>query len=311
MGKIGTRGKRSNAFNVIIGILLFVFVSMLLLLHHSMSHHIEFDAGGYAHDRSVERGDQRHMEWDGKGGGPHRGNENGMGSEYDVQHPRHLQDEHLPGVKESVTSLKKEYARYEEIECPPTPDPDYPTHYHATDIISNWNPDSPNERPKYIYNSLCYFDYSDPAQRQAALNYRLAEVPFVVRHIPDLDNTVLRWGDISYMMKMFGESREPYKAEYSKNNHFMYWRQPHGKNKRDYKPPTEMIKMTFKEWYEKASQRQVSNDEPHWYFRASGCSKSGGCPSPDFERVFKEIPIFKPHEKPVHRRAAETEGSAL
>ena len=98
------------------------------------------------------------------------------------------------------------------------------------------------------------------------------------------------------MNDLFGSASAPFRCEYSENNHFMYWREPRGKKKANFVPPTEMIKMTFREWYAKASRGRVSKDDPHWYFRASACSSSGGCPAPDFNKIFSELPIFQPKE---------------
>jgi hypothetical protein len=99
------------------------------------------------------------------------------------------------------------------------------------------------------------------------------------------------------MNELFGKAEEPFRCEYSENNHFMFWRAPQGrKQTKNFVPPTEMIKMTFQEWYAKATQERTSKDDPHWYFRASACSKSGGCPAPDFQEIFSEVPIFQPEE---------------
>ncbi|GMH65586.1 hypothetical protein TrST_g8428 [Triparma strigata] len=219
-----------------------------------------------------------------------------------ILNPQHLASTHKPHVKEDVMSLKNEYPRKDAPHCPPHPPSDYPHEYPILDILANWPPDMPDFRPEVVYNSLCYFDYSLEGDRAAALNYRKAEVPFVVRNIPDVDDTALRWSDPMYMKNLLGNSN--YKVEESVNNHFMYWRNPakgakvKERDGKTWTQPTEMIKMQFDEWLEKAeSYKGAKAESKHWYFRVSGCSPNGGgCPSPNTQELFDEIPIFKPQE---------------
>ena len=190
-------------------------------------------------------------------------------------HPSHLKSVHSPGAKDSVADLRNTFTPFDPPRCPPTPPPGYPREYPVMDIIKNWNPDLPNYRPEKIYQSLCYFDYG--TDLAAAYAYREAEVPFIVRGVPDVDDTVLRWSDPLYMRKMLkGKS---YKVEESENNHFMYWT---GKKKklRGWVEPTKNVKMTFEDWLSRANAIRDSGGK-HYYFRASGCSSRGGCPPPN------------------------------
>ncbi|GMI01136.1 hypothetical protein TrLO_g3838 [Triparma laevis f. longispina] len=222
-------------------------------------------------------------------------------SEESILKPPHLSTTHKLNVKEDVLSLKSEFVRKDTPHCPPTPPKDYPNEYPVLDILKNWSPDMPEARPDFIYNSLCYFDYTSPSDRASALAYREAEVPFVVRSIPDVDDTVLRWSDPFYMKKLLGNAN--YKVEESVNNHFMYWRSPQKgqgpvkeRDGKEWTEPTKMIKMKFAEWLDKANQYLgAASESKHWYFRVSGCSPhGGGCPSPNTQELFDEIPIFKP-----------------
>jgi len=288
--------------NIFFYLLLFIFVIMLYLLSKTLQIRDETSGGGGI----AGINNNIYLNKDGTRKSHSGGsmldkllkiNDDWKHTKESVLHPSHLMDKHTPGVKHAVASMKRNYEPYEKIRCPVFPQSDYPRHYHLDDITSNWPPDDPESRPSYIYNSLCYFDYSDPAQREAAYNYRKAEVPFVVRNNPDLDNSVLRWADVNYMTDLFGQEKEPFRVEYSENNHFMYWRQPSSKKTRkEFVPPTEMVKMSFAEWYHKAAKGRVSKDDPHWYFRASACQSKGGCPAPNFQKIFEELPIFRPEE---------------
>ena len=96
-------------------------------------------------------------------------------------HPGHLMESHSESeealaAREYVASVSRSYAVFEEPSCPQSPEAGYPKHYPVLDVLENWQPDEPDKRPDKIFNSLCYFDYSDLAQRAQAVRYRDAEV---------------------------------------------------------------------------------------------------------------------------------------
>ncbi len=218
--------------------------------------------------------------------------------------PRHLKSHHEPAdVKDAVASMKQDLpthfsvengAHYDIYACPDSPPKDYPHAYPVLDVTKNWPPDDFEMRPDAIYNTICVFDYTDPMQLRRAFAYEAAEVPFIIRHQPDVDDTVMRWADTDYLSEILSSAGE-FKTEYSENNHFMYWRNTKDKS---FTPPTEMIKMTFDQWLNKAETfKRATPADPHWYFRVSACSKgSSGCPPPNFSRMFDELPFFQPKD---------------
>ncbi|KAH8059990.1 tRNA-Phe hydroxylase [Aureococcus anophagefferens] len=68
----------------------------------------------------------------------------------------------------------------------------YPAHYPITQIIENWPPDSVAVPPRH-FASLCVFDHEDEIQRRQATAFRKKELPFVVRHIGEVDAVVKEW----------------------------------------------------------------------------------------------------------------------
>jgi hypothetical protein len=124
-----------------------------------------------------------------------------------------------------------------------------------------------------------------------------------------------RWNTPGYVEEMLGDAE--YRAEYSDNNHFMYWNP--GKKKKGshtitgdrYKHktpahwtnPTEMIKMTYTDWLEHANvtdESLLGPDQPHWYFRLIGCGEminspmgKGQCHPPS-DYLFDELTFFQP-----------------
>jgi hypothetical protein len=194
---------------------------------------------------------------------------------------------------------------YDIYNCPEEPPHGYPYAWTMTDILRDWPADDTTPRSE-IYQGLCVFDYTkdyDKAQR-----YRHAEVPFVVRNDPQVSETTARWTYPGYMQELLGEVM--HRAEYSTNNHFMYWQLPPkdgSKNPTGYRrihapegwtPPTKQLRMTYAEWISHAeSGKSISPNEPHWYYRLIGCGEigpEGQCDMGSSEYIFDELPFFQP-----------------
>ena len=93
----------------------------------------------------------------------------------------------------------------------------YPETASLRKILSNWHPDQPT-KPPFVYDTLCHFDYRDPAQRAVALQYRTAQLPFVVEHIDNADDAVQRW-TFEYLQERMQTKRKVVK---SASNFFRY-----------------------------------------------------------------------------------------
>lgn len=173
---------------------------------------------------------------------------------------------------------------YDIYNCPPEPPPGYPMDWPSLDVIANWNPGNTTE-PTTLFQGLCVFEYENDIQ--TATNYRNAEVPFLITHVPDIMRAAERWNrNSSYLSKLVGQ--EKVKTEHSLNQHFMYWRSrshlPLG-----WSPPTDETTLTFDDWLQKAqtlTTDQVNHDR--WYFRLNA----------DYKRthhyLYDELPLFTP-----------------
>ncbi len=175
-------------------------------------------------------------------------------------------------------------------ECGPlTPNSNYPHEFSAIDILKNWNPDN-TEIPARHYDTLCHFDYQDKEQYKLAIQYRDAEVPFVVYNVPEIDAVVKKWGDLDYLQKRLGNRK--YRTEKSENNHFMYWnsnrKTARSEKETHWKEPTEIISNTFENFIEIAIKGQNTSLEQreHQYFRVSS-DTSGN------DWLTEELPFFK------------------
>jgi hypothetical protein len=228
--------------------------------------------------------------------------------EYDALLPSG-DEESLERMKLAVQSLRKR--KYENLmahdmpydvhNCPDDPPPNYPYAWNIKDVLDNWGTDDmiPKEA---IYQGICVFDYE--TEKEKALKYGELELPFVVRDDPKVLRTVERWSQQGYMQKLLGKHTR-YRTEYSPNNHFMYWNKPKRKAvenhiiEKDWKPPTEMSRMSFSNWLEHANvtDDKLGSDNEHWYFRLIGCGEMGkSCDKDSSEYLFDELSFFQPTE---------------
>lgn len=160
------------------------------------------------------------------------------------------------------------------------------------DVIDNWNPDDTTV-PPYHYNSICYFNYETESHK--ILNYRSAEVPYILYNVPEVNEAVEKWNSYEYMKELLGDSHE-YETELSEyHNHFLYHHKISSSSANKFQnwyhndtwiPPTTSTKMTFPEWYETAlteSEKSFS-DRKFYYFRVSSTGTN--------HFLFSELPFY-------------------
>ena len=197
---------------------------------------------------------------------------------------------------------------YDVYNCPETPPKGYPYAWKILDVLNHWPPDDPTPRPD-VYQGLCVFDFRTDVEK--AMQYRNAELPFVVRNDPEVARSVERWNYPGYMERLM--SNVPHRTEYSSNNHFMYWIKPSPREqlrrkKRDdfietpsnWSQPTVMLRMTYTDWLEHANvtdDSKLGPNNPHWYYRLIGCGFMGrDCDRGSSEYLFDELVFFQPKE---------------
>jgi hypothetical protein len=110
---------------------------------------------------------------------------------------------------------------YDINNCPEYPPEGYPVQWPVLEVTKNWPTNDATPRHE-IYQGLCVFDYRTELHK--ADNYRKAELPFIVRDDPSAARSAERWMYPGYLDKLLmGQEDIQRRAEYSPNNHFMYW----------------------------------------------------------------------------------------
>jgi hypothetical protein len=175
---------------------------------------------------------------------------------------------------------------YDVYKCPPTPPVNYPYQWLLVDLLTDWNPDRTNV-PDQIYQGLCVFDWS--TDKAKVLAYRTAEKPFVVQGHPEVLRATERWNHPGYLSSLIGNN--PKRNEYSRNNHFMFWRAL-GSVPAGWTPPTKNVPLTYDEWLARAKVVQDHPDhatQEHWYFRLNGAPHQNSY-------LYDELPMFQEKE---------------
>lgn len=188
---------------------------------------------------------------------------------------------------------------YDIYHCPMEPPKNYPFAWSALDVLENWNPDDTDLPTHQVHQGLCVFNWDAGNDKDKALAYREAQVPFIIQNIPEVTKASVRWSKPNYVSDLIGS--ESIRNEHSVNNHFMFWktRSPFA----DYTPPTDMIDLTYQEWYTRAKRLQDDttgtsaaaaadqNTQEHWYFRLNAMLDMHGY-------TYEELPFFDPSKGP-------------
>lgn len=222
-----------------------------------------------------------------------------------------------------------ENAFYDIYNCPFDPPEGYPYAWNILDVLKNWPPDDPTPHLD-IHQGWCVFDYQ--TEYDKAKNYRNHELPFVVRGDPEVASAVERWNAPGYMERLMNTVL--HRAEYSENNHFLYWMKPNvpagglsdkqlkkiKKKKKNpfggpwkieapanWSQPTKMLRMEYKDWFVHANvtDDQLGPNKPHWYYRLIGCGDMGKCDAGSSEYLFDELTFFQPRPHQLYLREFE------
>eukprot|EP00934_Nitzschia_sp_Nitz4_P008700 Nitzschia sp. Nitz4//scaffold32_size149145//108243//109937//NITZ4_002894-RA/size149145-processed-gene-0.133-mRNA-1//-1//CDS//3329548114//8690//frame0 len=252
----------------------------------------------------------------------------------------------LPSVPQKLHfNAFTENVPYDIYNCPDHPPPGYPYDWILMDVLKNWPPDDTAPRDT-IYNGLCVFDYTKDLEkaynyRNAEVPFVVKNDPSVdaavrrwnyptymermlgaVKHRAEKseNNHFMYWNAPQRKKKEGKHKLHPDLEEQDRNRHDDHRpqldrAQPARRAEQDdtkkeesagWKQPTEMLRMTYREWLAHANVTANTPEEdealygpeaPHWYFRLIGCGETGPqgeCDNGSSEYLFDELTFFQP-----------------
>jgi len=134
-------------------------------------------------------------------------------------------------VKHASSRNSNTSLAYDIYKCPHKPPPNYPYTWNVLNVIKNWPTNDTNVPSNIkIHQGLCIFDYRTEIDK--AMIYREAELPFILRDDPKVMRTVERWNTPGYVEELLGEDTK-YRVEKSTDSHFLYFRKPTSKSRKN------------------------------------------------------------------------------
>ena len=163
------------------------------------------------------------------------------------------------------------YGRYASgKEGAPEGDVTNPAVFTLRDLLQDWNPDdteadhwtTSRAHPDQKGNkggagggAVRRFDFQKPEDLRTARKYRVAEMPFIVYNVPELDKGI---GKLSLPQLKSNLGHMPRLVEGSKDNHFMYYSSKIGEHPLDmsWRPPQMDLPMTFAKFLRLAEEAE-------------------------------------------------------
>ncbi len=192
------------------------------------------------------------------------------------------EDEKLTNKGVSSSDLSATFDTIKRLKRPPiveTPPEANKMEYRTLfDVVNTWNPDIPDP-PADFKETLQHFDYGNPVERELAIRYRNAEIPFKIYNISEVNSVSTLWSD-EYLLDNLARLRGKTHVEKSKDNHFMFWSYRGNRPIANFVPPTEMVTdITFAKWLQMAKEadlNKMKNNSVHYYFMASADAHENG-----------------------------------
>jgi len=207
---------------------------------------------------------------------------------------------HFPGPLVDFTNVEYEYP--EMLFSPFQVDEgEYPPLEPLGDILERWPQDDIDNPPSLIVENLQIFDFSDPVQRQAALAFREAELPFKVYNVPELTDAGLKWTD-EYVSQNFDYGPNPHNRKKSKgtcqqshNNFFAFFTPKNWNVETMGPPPTYDTDWNFALWAKHARYADAIGLRPdanHYYWQSGVPHTERRLPKTSWTFVSLDLPSF-------------------
>jgi hypothetical protein len=218
--------------------------------------------------------------------------------------------ENEPGADDNISvkwdpflDYTKHTYEYTKLLDSPTdvPEGEYPFLQPLGELLDEWPQDDIDHPPSPIKDYLMLFDYSDPEQREAALRFRNAELPFKVYNFPELDAANDKWTD-AYLSREFDSRASELKhkpsngmCQQSENNYFPFFNSKHWSINTLGPAPTLDTDFSFALWSKHARYADkvgLPPDATHYYWQAGAPQEERNLPEKDWTMISSAFPSF-------------------
>lgn len=216
------------------------------------------------------------------------------GNEY-----KEWEKEDTTNSKPRVDYTKIKYKYPDLLMNPPKDQGVYPKMSSLGELLEIWpqdDLDSVNE----LEEVLLHFDYSNETQREAAIRFRDAEIPFKVYNVPEIDLASKKWTD-DYVSRGFTNGFRLDHApatghcQQSDNNYFAFFHNQHWDSSVMGPPPTMDNDWTFAKWAKHARYADKTSlpfYKRHYYWQAGAPSEEKHASDHDKSFISLDLPSF-------------------
>jgi len=196
-----------------------------------------------------------------------------------------------------VDYRKMKYKYPNLLMTPPNEEGVYPKMQPLEKILDIW-PQDDLDNEEEMEEVLLHFDYSNVTQRNAAMKFRDAEIPFKVYNVPEINIASIKWTD-AYVSRGFKKSSNKAAAQghcqQSDNNYFAYFRDQLWDVDTMGPPPTMDNDWDYNQWAKHAryaDQSSLPFYKKHYYWQ------TGVPPQYEHDKSFisRDLPSFSATE---------------
>ena len=174
---------------------------------------------------------------------------------------------------------------------------DYPKLTPLKQLFENWPQDELDNPPSPITETLQHFDFTDPDQVAAALEFQKYKVPFKFTNVPELLAANIQWTD-EYVASQFSKSNQHSvsgKCQESPNNFFAFFTPTAWNVQNMGLPPTRNNDWEFSTWAQHANfadKTRLDPDRSHFYWQAGVPKEERELPENKWSFISRDLPSF-------------------
>ena len=221
----------------------------------------------------------------------------------DIQPWEEESDDNMLEPSQPLVDYTKHQYQYSKMIMSPdeVPEGQYPFLQPLGELLDEWPQDAIDHPPSPIKEHLMVFDYSDPKQRNAAMKFRDADLPFKVFNVPEITRASELWTD-AYVSREFdskasslGHKASHGQCQQSSSNYFAFFNAKRWAVNTMGPPPTIDTDFSFALWSKHArfaDKVGLPPDATHYYWQAGVPAEERLVPQDKMSMISRDLPSF-------------------